>query len=63
MKITIEIVKNGKAKITAEGKHWELKRSMPELSFLTNKAQDNAKSIVRMDNLFRDWCEEHNVPF
>lgn len=63
MKMTIETGKNGRAKITVEGKHWELKRAMPELSFLTTKAQEHSKSIIKMDNMFRDWCEENKVPF
>lgn len=64
MKLTIEVSKQNKTRIIAEGKNWELKRSMPELMFLVTKTQSNIKTNLRMDNMFADWCKEHcDTPF
>lgn len=64
MKLTIEINKYGKTKIIAEGKNMEIRRAMPELSFLTAKTQNDSRQMYRMDSLFRDWSKEHDeTPF
>lgn len=49
--------------ISIEGKPWEFKRITPELSFLLKKERDNYNKNNKIDSLFKDYIDEHGVPF
>lgn len=62
MKMTINIYKKN-TQISIEGRPWEFKRITPELSFLAKKERDNYNKISRIDSLFKEYKDEHGIPF